>query len=158
MPARRWSHLLFVSLFALLHIVGCGGGAQDAPKLYRVTGTVKYKGTAVPGAKVMFLGDGKSPPAVGVTNDSGQFSLSSLAGSGAVAGRHQVAIVKNTAAEEAAPVNMSMEAAAEEAKKPKAKPTTTSLVPAKYSNGGTSGLEFEVKASGTNDFAIDLVD
>jgi hypothetical protein len=81
-----------------------------------------------------------------------------LSGTGAVAGKHQVAIVKNTPVDEAPPANLSMEAAAAEAKKPAAKSTSTSLVPAKYTSSGTSGLEFEVKASGANDFAIDLTD
>ncbi len=48
-------------------------------------------------------GDGKSPPAVGVTDDSGRFVLSSLSGTGAVTGKHQVAIVKNTPVDEAPP-------------------------------------------------------
>jgi hypothetical protein len=154
----RIPRLLILWTMVPLLISGCGGATKDSPKLYRVTGTVKYKGTAVPGAKVMFLGDGKSPPAVGVTDDSGRFSLSSLSGTGAVAGKHQVAIIKNAAPEEAAPANLSMEAAAAEARKPAKKAATASLVPAKYASGGSSGLEYEVKASGANDFAIDLVD
>lgn len=136
---------------------GCSGGAKDKPKLYRVTGAVTYKGQPVPGAKVMFLGDGKSPPAVGVTDDSGKFILSSLAGTGAVAGKHPVMIVKNTDAAPEAPADTSMEAAAKAAQTKNVAPKEASLIPAKYANAATSGLEFEVKTSG-NDFPIDLKD
>lgn len=144
----------FLSVWAFC---GCGGGAKDKPKLYRVTGAVTYKGQPVPGAKVMFLGDGKSPPAVGVTDDSGKFALSSLAGTGAVAGKHPVMIVKNTDAAPEAPVDTSMEAAAKAAQTKNVAPKEASLIPSKYANASTSGLEFEVKTSG-NDFTIDLKD
>jgi hypothetical protein len=136
---------------------GCGGDGPAPPKLYGVTGAVSYKGQPVPGAKVMFLGDGKSPPAVGVTDDAGKFSLSSLAGTGAVAGKHTVVIVKNTDAEPAN-VMMSMEEAALAAQNPPEPPKETSLIPAKYTNAATSGLEFEVQTSGDNEFKIDLTD
>ncbi len=148
---------LVVACLALWGLVGCGGGAKDKPKLYRVTGAVTYKGQPVPGAKVMFLGDGKSPPAVGVTDDGGKFVLSSLAGTGAVAGKHPVMIIKNTDAAPEAPVDTSMEAAAKAAQTKTATAKEASLIPAKYANAATSGLEFEVKSSG-NDFTIELKD
>lgn len=139
-------------------LAGCGGKAKDAPKLYRVTGAVTYKGQPVPGAKVMFLGDGKSPPAVGVTDDSGKFSLTSLAGTGAVAGKHPVMILKNTDAAPEAPADTSMEGAAKAAQAKTVASKEASLIPAKYTNSATSGLEFEVKSSGSNDFPIELKD
>jgi hypothetical protein len=150
--------LWLVAVVFVTTLVGCGGRAKDAPKLYRVSGSVTYKGQPVPGAKVMFLGDGKSPPAVGVTDDSGKFALSSLAGSGAVAGKHPVMIVKNTDAAPDAPADTSMEGAAKAAQAKNSAPKEASLIPSKYANAATSGLEFEVKASGSNDFTIDLKD
>lgn len=134
---------------------GCSGAAKGAPKLHRVSGTVTYKGQPVPGAKVMFLGDGNKPPAVGTTDDSGHYTLASLAGTGAVAGKHQVVVLKETEPDPTEKVNMSMDEAAVAAKHPpKAKPTT-SLIPAKYASAQTSGLEFEVK-EGRNDIPIEL--
>ncbi|MBC7967926.1 MAG: carboxypeptidase regulatory-like domain-containing protein [Fuerstia sp.] len=146
------SAAIIVCCFAM----GCGG-ASDAPTLYRVTGTVTYNGEAVPGAKVMFLGDGTKPPAVGVTDSTGKYSLSSLAGTGAVAGKHIVAVVKMSEVDASAKVNMSMEEAAAASQEPEKNTTATSLIPSKYSDAQTSGLEFEVK-SGSNDFPIDLKD
>jgi len=145
--------LIFVAIFGTS---GCGG-VSDAPKLYRVTGVVTYKGQNVPGAKVMFMGDGTKPPAVDITNDDGKYSLSSLAGPGAVAGRHIVAVVKESEAEPFEKINMSMEEAAVASQKPEKPAKPTSLIPAKYSSPQSSGLEFEV-TSGTNEFAIELID
>jgi len=136
--------------------VGCGG-ASDAPTLHKVTGTVTYNGEAVPGAKVMFLGDGTKPPAVGVTDTAGKYTLSSLAGTGAVAGKHAVAVVKMSEVEDPAKVNMTMEEAAAAVQEPEKNTTATSLIPTKYSDAQTSGLEFEVK-SGANEFSIELKD
>ena len=148
--------LTVLMLLAMPLALGCGGAA-DAPTLYRVTGVVTYKGQNVPGAKVMFMGDGTKPPAVGVTNEEGKYSLSSLAGTGAVAGRHVVAVIKESEADPAEKVNMSMEEAAAAAQKPEKSSKPTSLIPGKYADPQTSGLEFEV-TSGTNDFPIELKD
>ena len=136
-------------------VAGCGGAVKGAPKLYRVSGTVTYKGQPVAGAKVMFMGDGTKAPAVGVTDDAGRYSLSSLAGSGAVEGKHVVAIMKESEPDPAAKVNMSMEEAAEAAKKPAKTGAGTSLIPAKYQKPETSGLEFVVKPE-SNTIPIEL--
>ena len=152
----RTHSLIVLMVTALCFASGCGGAA-DAPKLYRVTGVVTYKGQDVPGAKVMFMGDGTKPPAVGITNDDGKYSLSSLAGTGAVSGRHVVAVIKEAEADPAQKVNMTMEEAAAAAQAPEKSSKPTSLIPAKYADPQTSGLEFEV-TTGTNDFSIDLTD
>jgi hypothetical protein len=159
MTTQHFRRISWVAALIGLLASGCGasGGGTPPPKLYPVTGSVKYKGQAVPGAKVMFLGDGKSPPAVGVTDDSGNFSLSSLAGAGAVGGTHIVAIVKNTG-NEAPKVMMTMEEAAAAAQNPPKPAAESSLIPAKYTDGATSGLQYEVKASGDNHFDIELTD
>jgi hypothetical protein len=51
---------------------------------------------------------------------------------------------------------MSMEEAAAAARNPR--PAEGSLIPAKDGNAATSGLEFEVAASGDNHFDIELTD
>lgn len=143
--------LIFFSL------AGCGGRAADAPTLYPVSGSVSYKGAPVPGAKVMFMGDGTLPPAVGLTDSGGNFTLSSMAGSGAVAGRHIVVVQKETEAAAPEKVNMSMEEAAAAAQKPQTGATSTSLIPKKYTDPQSSPLSYEV-TSGSNDFPIELTD
>lgn len=145
-----------VALCALA-LGGCARSTSKVP-LFRATGTVTYKGQAVPNAKVMFMGDGKSAPAVGVTDDDGRFTLRSLSGAGAPAGKHQVAVALDVEVE-APKVNMSMEEAAKAAQEPpKNSKPRGSVIPSKYANAATSGLEFEIKTSGTNDFTIELKD
>jgi hypothetical protein len=139
-----------------LSLSGCGG-TKGAPSLYRATGTVTYKDQAVPNAKVMFLGDGKSAPAVGVTDSNGRFVLRSLTGTGAPAGRHVVAIVMDIQDEKPASA-MTMEEAAKAAQNPTKESKPASVIPSKYANAATSGLEFQVNTSGTNDFKIELND
>jgi len=154
--AARGACLAVIGAFV---IAGCSGGSSKGkPQLYRASGKLTYNGQPVPGAKVMFLGDGKAVPAVGVTDSEGNFTLSSLAGSGAAAGKHLVAISKNTDAEKPANVNVSMEEAAKAAQNPPKESTEASLVPKKYTNAATSGLEFEVTPNGKNYFEIDLKD
>lgn len=147
-----------IAAIASLLIAGCGGGGpDDAPELYGVTGTIKYNGQPVPGAKVMFLGDGSAPPAVGVTNSSGEFVLSSLAGTGAAAGKHAVVVVKNSESATSQPA-LTMEEAAEAAQNPPSESTETSLIPSKYGSAATSDLSFEVSSTGANHYDIVLTD
>lgn len=150
---RSWT----IAAGACLLIAGCQGSAEDAPTLYGVTGSVKYKGQPVPGAKVMFLGDGSAPPAVGVTNSSGEFTLSSLAGTGAAAGKHAVVVVKNSEGSSATAA-LTMEEAAAAAQNPPSEGTETSLIPAKYASASTSDLSFEVSSTGSNHYDIELTD
>jgi hypothetical protein len=140
-------------------LLGCSGGAKGGPKLVAVTGIVTYKGQPVPGARVMFLGDGSQVPSVGVTASDGKFTLASLTGAGAVPGTHLVAIQKE-AEETSTATFLTMEEAVLEAQKPPPAPPKkpTSLIPPKYAQAQTSGLQFEVKESGGNHFAIELTD
>src|SRR4029078_6915018 len=57
-------------LFALF-ATGCDRG----PKLVPAGGTVKYKSALIPGADVVFVPDGDGQPAIGRTDDQGQFTL-----------------------------------------------------------------------------------
>ena len=82
-------HSLVVRLLpvALLACMGCGAGRTAA-----VTGTVQHKGKPVPVARVMFSTAG-APVAIGQTDDSGRYSLSTFRGDdGAVPGAHRVTV------------------------------------------------------------------
>ena len=155
--SRHFRQTVCLAMASCLPLAGCGGDGPAPPELYGVTGTVTYKSQPVPGAKVMFMGDGKSPPAVGVTNASGEFELSSMAGTGAAAGKHAVVVVKNTEAKEPEAA-LTMEEAARAAQNPPEPPAVGSLIPAKYADAATSGLEYEVEPSGSNHFNIELTD
>jgi hypothetical protein len=141
-------------------LIGCGGGSTGGPKLVPVTGVVTYKGQPVPGARVMFLGDGSKPPSIGVTGTDGKFSLASMTGAGAVPGTHMVAVEKEGAKTDAPIVQTMDEAMLDYQKQQQAPPAKVepSLIPTKYTNAQTSGLTFEVKESATNHFEIVLND
>ena len=155
---RLASRLLF-ALLAVGLFIGTGCGGSTGPKKVPVSGTVTYQGQAVVGATVSFLGDGTKPPAIGVTDDSGNFYLQSVSGTGAVPGTHQVTVSKRAAPPPAANTKMSMDEAAKAAQKPAVKQTApASLIPVKYETAATSGLSYTVKEGATNDFKIELTD
>lgn len=129
-PFARLGFLLAIVVIGA-GLPGCGG-SKKGPKLLRVTGVLTYKGQPVPEARVMFMGDGSSPPSVGVTNEEGKFALSSMTGAGAVPGQHRVAVEKNGESVDP-PVFMTMDEAVEAAKKPAPKSSSAaSLIPPKY--------------------------
>jgi hypothetical protein len=77
---------------ALLLLAGCG----DSLNLKPVTGTVTYNGKPVDGASVAFISMDK-PVAIGTTDASGKFTLSTNGKEGAPLGSHKVTVAKSTA-------------------------------------------------------------
>ncbi|HEY2411826.1 MAG TPA: carboxypeptidase-like regulatory domain-containing protein [Pirellulaceae bacterium] len=79
--------LLALSIFV---ITGCGG---SGPKTARVSGTVTMSGKPLAKVGVTFLPTKKGPAATGVTNDNGEFTLTTTRkGDGAVLGKHKVTV------------------------------------------------------------------
>jgi hypothetical protein len=145
---------------------GCSNGPPP-PKTYPVSGTVLYKGLPVAGASVAFLGDQNTRPALGRTDVNGKFDLTTIeSGDGAAAGTYKVTVSKAVAPKStpaASSGTASMEEHANRAKErgsepPKDESGSTSLLPEKYAQGATTDLSFEVKATGTNNFPIELKD
>jgi hypothetical protein len=69
-----------------LCLAGCSGG----PKICRVTGTVRYKGKAVPHLTVLFVPD-EGRESIGTTDDEGNYKLmSGRTTEGAARGTHRV--------------------------------------------------------------------
>jgi hypothetical protein len=158
--SRRIGHVVW-AMAATLLVVGCSRGDPNRPKPVPVKGKVLYKGLPVDGASVAFLGDGRLPPALGRTDSKGQFELTtSEAGDGAVPGMHKVTVSKSVAskAAKAAATPISMEDAVKRSKEAKKEDEPLSLLPDRYSQAATSGLSYEVKPTGTNDFTIELKD
>jgi len=146
-------------LFVVTFVAGCSG--DSGPKTVPASGVVTYKGQRVAEANVSFLGDGTIRPAVAVTDDKGEFVLTtSRSGDGAVAGRHAVTVIKSVEPPKKASSagSMSMEDAAKAAEEPPNQGKTLYLVPEKYSLPGTSGLSYEVKSGEENHFEINLED
>ncbi len=152
---------------ALALFAGCPGGGEGGLDTIPVTGTVTLDGSPLAGARVSFSPKGGGRAAVGLTDESGRFELTTnVAGDGALAGSYGVAISKTAAAPSAAAADdprarggdltpeqiQAMQAAAAGAKAPGAQ----SLLPAKYGSADTSGFTAEVKAGEANDFTFKM--
>ncbi len=158
MMASRWVWLAMAATLTVI-IGGCSGPTPAGPKPIPASGKVTYKNLPVEGATVSFLGDGKIPPAMALTDSSGEFILTtSRSGDGAVPGVHRVTVTKIVGPPAAKSTgSMSMEDAAKAASAPAvAKPL--SMLPDRYAAADSSGLQFTVKAGDKNNFAIDLTD
>ena len=144
--------------------VGCGG-ASDRPELFKVTGSVTFKGAPVEGATVTFSCPTASRSASGVTDASGKFSLTSFdTNDGAIAGEHAVTIIKLASGNQSEVIS---EANAKEmmaknmgtmtaGKTSESKPEL--VLPAKYADAKTSNEKRTVSATDVNDFKFDLTE
>lgn len=144
---------------------GCGGGSSSGrPKPVPTSGRVTYKSSPVAGATVSFLGDGTSQPAVAITDDDGNFVLTTnRGGDGAVPGDHRVTVSKivGGAISAEAPKALTMDEAVvayNNKAKQGAPAKPLSMLPEKYSRQESSGLQFTVKAGEKNHFDLTLTD
>ncbi|MHB8903028.1 MAG: carboxypeptidase-like regulatory domain-containing protein [Thermoguttaceae bacterium] len=161
--------LLRFATLALLLVssVGCGKTADpNRPKTVRVTGTVTQAGKPVEGASVAFHAEDNSSGAVGVTDASGNYTLTTFtAGDGAVPGTYQVTITKSDRPAVAPKSDGSVadtgdeaEADDEAADRDSERETAAkNLLPDKYADPKSSGLTATVSESGENkiDFKVD---
>ncbi|MDR1383561.1 MAG: carboxypeptidase-like regulatory domain-containing protein [Planctomycetaceae bacterium] len=88
----------YISLLLLtLCFLGCGGSKVD-PSYRLVTGTITHKGTPVAGATVAFSPLDGGAAASGVSNASGNYTLSTgtalIPGSGTKPGKYKVTVYK----------------------------------------------------------------
>lgn len=121
-------------------LLGCGGGADDAPELVGATGTVFYNGKPLAGATVTFVIE-KFPLATGVTDAEGKFSLTTGGRPGVPVGKAKVGIAKIASAYAGMPSSPKPEDMAKMAEKNRmATPKPKMEVPAKYGNPETSTL------------------
>ncbi len=140
-------------------LVGCGGGADDAPELVRATGTVFYNGKPVAGATVTFVIE-KFPLATGTTDAEGKFSLTTGGRPGVPVGNAKVGIAKSASAYVGMPSNPSPADMAKMAEKSRmASPKVKAEIPVKYGNPDSSTLVAIIGADASkNDFEYKLVD
>lgn len=152
--ASRQLWLVMACIAALS--IGCSK-APAGPKKVPAGGKVTYKNVPVEGATVSFLGDGKSAPAVAITDASGEFVLTTnQSGDGAVPGTHRVTVTKIIGQPVKSTGSMSMDDAAKAASNPP--PKQVSPIPEKYNSVDSSGLQYTVKEGDKNHFAIELKD
>ncbi len=73
-------------------LAGCGGGADDVPQTFPVTGVVKLDGQPLPEARVTFIPEGEAACA-GITDAEGRYVLKHRSGAeGAPPGAARVQI------------------------------------------------------------------
>ena len=147
--------------------VGCSS-SSEGPKIVPADGTVTYQGRPLADATVMFAPE-KGPIASGITDLDGHFTLSTGSRRGVAVGPVHVSVnagepANDGLAELPKPKN------AEEARAYLEKAgqmqqaliqqggprQPKSLIPPKYARMDTSGLTYEVKASGDNHYDIKL--
>ena len=161
----------FVTFWSLLLLIGCGGDGGKQPTLAAAKGTVTYNGAPLAGATVTFLPD-KGPLAIGVTGMNGEFKLNTGSLPGCALGHAKVSVRLDPPSEsttgstipkpgsggditEQSKQMAQMTMSAQQADRGKAK----SLIPDKYRDTNSSGLEFTVDSSSSkNDFKIELKD
>jgi hypothetical protein len=160
----RW-----LAALLLLAIAGCGGGSEQL-EVVPVSGVVMYKGNPVSGAQVSFVAEGSPRPATGVTNDKGEFQLSTYdVNDGAVPGEHTITVAKfQSQAAAAAPAMDSREMLSRPGSMldgyrqtvgdPRTAKGPQSELPEKYSKPESSGLKETVKKDGENRFVLQLTD
>lgn len=120
---------------AAILLAGCGGPGVDTGS---VKGKVTVAGQPVKGILVNFTPEAGGRPATGVTDEAGNFTLSTFSsGDGAIPGKHKVSFSFATSGEPPP-----SDAPATEAPPP---PFNT-----KYANGETSGITADVAAGKTN--------
>jgi len=118
----------------ILGAILCGcGGASDAPQMAEVEGTVTWQGKPLTNAGVAFTPT-SGPVAIGQTDATGHFSLSTQGRPGAAIGVHQVTIQ----AFEPLPAGTVIDS--------DNPPKLISRIPAKYGELANSGLGADVTA------------
>ena len=147
-----WSRWVMTSVVVL---AGCGGG------LVPVAGTVTLDGEPVAGAKVTFIPAGPGIPATGTTDATGRYELRIGSGrTGVPRGRYGVTVsklkVSTITQGEARRVAATASAGAVETE-----PTSDGLVqviehvvPRRYADPATSGLEVDVISAGEQALAL----
>jgi hypothetical protein len=124
----------------LLMLAGCG---ESGPVTYPVTGKVSYQGKPLPLGTMMFVSE-SSPPASATIEPDGSYHLE------AAEGKYRVSVVAMPPQQGRPDPNV--EGGFDTTGFPPVKP----LVPSKFNDYNTSGVEVEVKGEGENKIDIEL--
>ncbi len=144
---------------------GCNGDTgkgKPRAKVFKTKGKVTFLGSPVIGAIVSFSPKGDQPAAIGRTNDSGEYTLTTYAaGDGAAAGDFTVMVMLLDAGEtEKTPEDAHSTKAnftpVDTHNAKKAKKGSANVLPAKYADPKTSTLTAKVEAGKDNNFVFDL--
>jgi hypothetical protein len=156
LPRPHGHGLRWLAIAMLLPLVGlaCSASkpASNRPQTHPAKGRVTMGGQPLGGATVTFRPDGAGSGCAGITDESGNFKLSTFAaGDGAVPGKYGVTVTKVDAGPASVDVNSPGYAPpAANAPPPK------SLLPDTYADPAKSGLTAEVAGGKANVFEFDI--
>lgn len=144
-------------------VSGCSDGADGGKRVpvYPVKGVVKINGGAIAGATVAFGPKEGQPTAMGRTNDSGEYTLTTYdSGDGAAKGIFTVTVMKfvGSATSGSSEPEHGVDVApssSHDAVKSKSASENGNLIPAKYGDSTTSPLSFKVEEK-DNVFDIEI--
>ena len=130
-------------------MIGCKG--SDAPAVAPVSGRVMYKDKPVVGAHVNFSPENGGRIASGITDSSGQYTLSTYAtNDGAILGKHRISVIAHGPDRALRPGEIG-------SGMPGEKVPGDPIIPRKYFTPESSGLTHEV-VRGSNDVPLVLTD
>jgi hypothetical protein len=125
-------------------LTGCGGGA-DHLKVVPIAGVVKYKGSPVADADIVFYPE-KGPVGSAKSDAKGAFQIKTNGQSGGLAGKSKVTV----SAPQNSAIPPSDGRAMEFANK--------STVPSKYSSESTTDLSVDIASGGNRELQLELKD
>ena len=145
---------------------GCGGDTgkgKPRAKVYKTKGKVTFLGSPVVSAVVSFSPKGDQPAAIGRTNDSGEFVLTTYAaGDGAAAGEFTVMVmlIDSGDAEKTPAIahakNQAEYVPTDTHNAKKAGKSSGNVLPAKYADPKSSTLTAKVESGKDNNFVFDV--
>ncbi len=153
-----------IVLLAIM-LSGCGGDTgkgKPRAKVYKTKGKVTFLGSPVVGAVVSFSPKGDQPAAIGRTNDSGEYVLTTYAaGDGAAAGEFTVMVMLIDSGDaEKTPAMAHAKTQAEyvpvDTHNVKKAKSSGNVLPTKYADPKTSTLTAKVEAGKENNFPFDV--
>ena len=153
MPRALGSGVVTAALLVLA-AVGCSAAkpASNRPQTHPAKGRVTLGGAPVKGATVTFRPDGQGSGCSGISDDGGNFKLSTFTGGdGAIPGKYRVGVTKFDTAATGVDVNSPGYAPPSATASP-----PKSLLPETYGDPAKSGLTAEVVGGKANVFEFDL--
>jgi hypothetical protein len=150
----RWKWIVGLLLLAA---VGCGSEGTPPRKLAPTRGVVKYKGQPIGGATVLFS-PANGTPGNGMTDDAGNFVITTGGRPGAELGKCKVMVSKPAGGAGVRP-DMTPKDMEEMIKAGKSLAPAKDPIPTRYASEKTSPLEADIAADGeSNVFEFNLVD
>lgn len=150
---KRLGGKLTAVAWAVALSMGAAGclGSPDAPPTAPVSGIVTVKGQPKAGLNVTFQPEAGGRPASGITDENGEFTLTTFnTGDGAIVGTHQAGVAAGSVDENESPPMPGFPGYEEWMKKQR------EAIDPKYADPKKSGLTYTVPEEGLSDLKIEI--